>query len=65
MAHFYVKHDRGYDNGKYDLQKIDLGIALYNFETQMITGLRNPVLTVEDPGIAVPEGVDYVATYTF
>lgn len=64
-AHFYEKHDKGFLTPNYDLQKIDLGIALYNFETQMTTELRNPVLTVEDPGISVPEGVDYVATYTF
>ena len=64
-AHFYEKHDKGYITPDYDLQKIDLGIALYNFENQMITELKNPVLSVEDPGIAVPEGVDYIATYTF
>ena len=64
-AHFYEKHDKGFLTPDYDLQKIDLGIALYNFETQMTTELRNPVLSVEDPGISVPEGVDYVATYTF
>ena len=47
-----------------DLQKIDLGIALYNFETQMTTELRDPVLTVEDPQISTPDDVDYIATYT-
>ena len=64
-AHFYEKHDKGYITPDYDLQKIDLGIALYNFETQMITELKNPVLSVEDPQISMPDGVDYVATYTF
>ena len=33
-AHFYEKKDKGYDNGTYDLQKADLGIALYHFENQ-------------------------------
>ncbi len=63
-AHFYEKHDKGFLTPDYDLQKIDLGIALYNFETQMTTELRNPVLTVEDPQISTPDDVDYIATYT-
>ncbi len=64
-AHFYIKHDRGYDNGTYDLQKIDLGIALYHFEAQLVSEGKQATLKVADPGIKVPEGVDYIATYSF
>lgn len=64
-AHFYEKHDKGYLTADYDLQKIDLGIALYNFEAQLISEGRTPVLSIEEPGIASPDGVDYIATYTF
>ncbi|WP_026652947.1 nitroreductase family protein [Butyrivibrio proteoclasticus] len=64
-AHFYEKHDKGFLTPDYDLQKIDLGIALYHFESQMLSEMRAPKLSVEDPGINTPDGVDYVATYTF
>ena len=64
-AHFYEKHDKGFVNDNYDLQKIDLGIALYHFESQLLSEGRKPVLSYENPGIVAPEGTDYVATYTF
>ncbi len=64
-AHFYEKHDKGFLTPNYDLQKIDIGIALYNFETQLLEEGRKPVLSVENPGISVKEGMDYVATYSF
>jgi hypothetical protein len=61
--HFYEKHDKGYISDKTgDLQKIDVGIALCHF----VMGLKDqgeiPSVVVEDPGIAVPEGIEYVAT---
>nr|WP_297704571.1 nitroreductase family protein [uncultured Butyrivibrio sp.] len=64
-AHFYERHDKGYITPDYDLQKIDVGIALYNFETQMLSECRKPVLSMEAPEIDVPDGMDYIATYTF
>ncbi len=64
-AHFYEKHDKGFVNDNYDLQKIDLGIALYHFESQLLSEGRKPVLSYENPGIVAPKGTDYVATYTF
>ena len=62
-SHFYVKHDKGYVNAKTgDLQKIDVGIALCHY----VMGLEEqgiaPDVNVSDPGIAVPEGVEYIAT---
>ncbi len=62
-CHFYEKKDRGYIGDKTgDLQKIDVGIALCHF----VLGLKEqgiaPSVTVEDPGLAIPEGVDYIAT---
>ena len=64
-AHFYEKHDKGYMTPDYDLQKIDLGIALYHFESQLVSEMRKPVLSFEAPAVKAPEGVDYVATYSF
>lgn len=61
--HFYEKKDKGYIGEKTgDLQKIDVGIALCHLvmglEEQGIT----PAVTVEDPGFAIPEGAEYIAT---
>ncbi len=64
-AHFYEKHDKGYITPDYDLQKIDVGIALYNFEAQLLSEGRKPVLSIEKPGIVAPDGFDYIATYSF
>ena len=61
-AHFYVKHDKGFTTPDYDIQKIDLGIALFNFEQEFLEEGRKPEFEVNDPGIAVPSNVDYIAT---
>ena len=60
QAHFYEKKSKGYvDASGWDLQKIDLGIALYHFAYGLD---ENVQLTVADPGLPAPDGVDYVAT---
>ena len=64
-AHFFEAHDKGYITPDYDLQKIDMGIALYNFETQILSEGIKPELSYEKPEISVPEGMDYVATISF
>ena len=63
VAHFYEKHDKGYITADYDLQKIDLGIGMYHFEKELLEEGRAPKLEVNDPGLAAPAGVDYVASY--
>ncbi len=61
--HFYEKKDKGYVNEKTgDLQKIDVGIALCHFVSGMEEKGKNPVVIIDNPGIAVPAGVDYIAT---
>lgn len=65
VAHFFEKHDRGYDNGTYDLQKIDLGIALYHFESQLKSEGKTPVFKIADPGLALPKDVEYIGSYKF
>ena len=62
-AHFFEKRSKGYvDESGWDLQKVDVGIAICHFacglEEQGITWR----LTAGDPGIAVPDGTEYVAT---
>ena len=61
--HFYKKQDKGYISEKTgDLQKIDLGIALCHFFAGIEAQGAQPELEIRDPGIPVPEGVEYIAT---
>ena len=61
--HFYEKRDRAYAGEKTgDLRKIDVGIALCHFMTGIEGQGRRPEMIIEDPGITVPEGVEYIAT---
>jgi len=62
-AHFYEKRSRGYvDGAGWDLQKIDLGIALCHFACGLEAQGRSWHLAVADPGFAVPDATAYVAT---
>lgn len=62
--HFYEKHSKGYINDKgFDMQKIDIGIAMCHFDMAMEEEGKSLEFKVEDPGIAKPEGVDYIASY--
>ena len=61
--HFYEKKDRGYVGEKTgDLQRIDVGIALCHFVMGLEDQGKTPEVTVNDPGIAVPENAVYIAT---
>ncbi len=63
VAHFYEKHDKGYITPDYDLQKIDIGIAMYHFEKELQEEGRDPKCEINDPGISVPADTDYVVSY--
>lgn len=61
-AHFYEKKSKGYvDATGWDLQRVDIGIAMYHFAYAFD---ENVHLTVADPGIVAPEGTNYIATLT-
>ncbi len=62
-AHFYIKHDRGYDNGTYDLQKIDMGIGMYHFERQIVSEGKNLSLEINAPELATAKDIEYIASY--
>ena len=62
-AHFYVKHDKGFTTSDYDLQKIDIGIAMYNFEKELIEEGKKPRLDLDSQAIVAPSQIEYVATY--
>ena len=64
-AHFYEKHNGGYvASDGWDLQKIDLGIALCHFAAAIEECGKKAIFAVEDPGIEVPDGVQYIGTYS-
>ena len=63
-AHFYEKHDKGFSTPDYDVQKIDIGIALYHFESQLKSEGKEPLLSVNKSEIEIPGNMDYMASYT-
>ena len=61
--HFYEKRDKGYAGEKTgDLQKIDVGIALCHFAMGLEERGMAPGIRVADPGIAVPDNAEYIAS---
>jgi hypothetical protein len=65
-VHFYKAPDKGFDGKyRYDLQKIDLGIALYHFEEGMKAAGKAVDFFMEDPGAEVPAEWQYIASYRF
>ena len=64
-AHFYERHDRGYITDDYDVQKVDLGIAMFHFDMGLATAGKTAILRVNDPGIAVPENTEYIITFSW
>ena len=64
-AHFYEKRGRGYVSADgWDLQKLDIGIAMCHFDLLTKKKGLSAKLSLEDPGISVPDDVSYIATYT-
>ncbi|MBQ8955178.1 MAG: nitroreductase [Clostridia bacterium] len=63
-AHFYEKRSKGYVDGSgWDLQKVDVGIALCHFACGLEEQGRSFHLTTEDPGLPTPEETAYIASY--
>ena len=62
--HFYEEKTKGYakeDTG--DIQKVDLGIAICHFEIAANEQALKGSIIQKDPGIAVPDNTEYIATY--
>ncbi len=65
-AHFYEKRSRGYVSADgWDLQKIDMGIAMCHFACGLEAQDRRFAFSVEDPGLRPPEDTIYIATCRF
>ena len=61
-VHFFEKQDKGYETGGWDLQKVDLGIAMCHFDLMMKAGGRQTELLFADPQLALPASTRYIAT---
>ncbi len=62
-VHFYEKHSKGYGADGWDIQKIDLGIALAHFELVAKESGLSPALFLDDPCIAAAPDTDYIASF--
>ncbi len=63
LWHFYEKKDKGYvSDAVGDMQKVDLGIALCHFMLSAQEEGFAPMLTVSDPGVESPDGMEYIAS---
>ncbi len=62
-VHFYEKQSKARGSGEWDIQRVDLGIALCHFA--LVAGeCRLPVsFRLEDPGLPAPANTVYIATY--
>ena len=61
--HFYEKKDRGYVSDEVgDMQKIDIGIALYHFVRGLEEEGLAATISTEDPAINVTADMEYIAT---
>ena len=64
-VHFYEKRSKGYVNEVgWDIQKIDMGIALCHFEVMAKECGLDVFLTIEEPSIPMQDEMQYIATYT-
>ncbi len=64
-VHFYEKHGKGYisDNG-WDIQKIDIGIALCHFELAAQECGMELSFKLDKPDITFPDETEYIASFT-
>lgn len=65
--HFYKKGNKGFvdaDTG-WDIQKIDIGIAMLHFEKGAEEIGLQPVMELEDPGIPHDPELEYISSYIF
>jgi nitroreductase len=63
-VHFYEKQSRGYDDGIWDLQKIDMGIALCHFELAAAQLGIDVKFMIKNPCPDRADGLKYIASYS-
>ncbi len=63
-AHFYEKQGKGYVSGDgWDIQKIDMGIALCHFELAAKERGLDVKFGIADPGLRCDDDTHYIASY--
>ncbi len=63
-VHFYEKKNKGFiDASGWDLQKIDVGIAMCHFYYAAEEKKIKTRFVISDPGIEVPQYTDYIASF--
>ena len=62
-VHFYLKRSKGFGHGVMDIQKIDMGIAMYHFVTAANKSGINTEFYIDDPKISSSDGAEYIASY--
>lgn len=62
-AHFYEKRSGGYASGAWDIQKIDMGIALCHFELAAKELGVKAGFEIADPGLETPADTVYIASF--
>ena len=62
-VHIYEKRGRGMASNGWDIQKVDMGIALCHFELGAAESGLRPAMYIEDPGIAGQDGLIYIASF--
>lgn len=65
--HFYLEHTPGYANGRaFDIQLVDMGIAMAHFELAAQTeGKNGSWQTLDRDGGALPQNTEYIASWVF
>ena len=62
--HFYEKKSKGYVNAEgWDLQKVDMGIALCHFHCGLEAQNIEAEFVIEEPDIQKSQDVAYIASY--
>ncbi len=62
-VHFYEKQSKARADGEWDIQRVDLGIALCHFALAAEEAGLAPSFILDDPGLAAPANTVYIATY--
>ena len=63
-VHFFMAKGKGFENSKAgNMQKIDMGIALCHFALGAKEVGLSAEFAMNDPGITIPENVEYIASY--
>lgn len=62
-VHFYEKKSKGFVANGWDIQKIDLGIAMCHFVSVLEEQGKKPAFLMSDPGLAHPADTAYIASF--